>query len=393
MQEAKKILVLSSTYPSKNSSVFQPGFVHNLCKTLKKMGYEIDVLAPYISGSLPIEELDGVKIYRYTYFFKKFSYLTRSGGIIGNINKNPFLLLMVPFFILAQFIYIKKLVKKNHYHLVHAHWIIPQGFIALLAVKNRIPILVTSHGSDLYGLGGAVFKYIKSYVIRHIEKLTVVAKPMQDYCVKNFLIHSSDVPVLGMGVDSSIFFSGEFKKSKELNILFVGRLIKSKGIGDLVKVLSEMKNIPFKLLVIGDGPYKKDLIEMIYQYSLHDKVFLTGFLSAHDIAKYYQRSNLLVMPSLLNEGLGLVMVEAMSCGCPVLAANFPSARELIKDEENGFLFDQGNLISLKSKLTSIFSNLEVLEAVAAKALDTAKGYSLQNAASGYAKLYDQIIQK
>src|SRR5690606_30031608 len=112
--------------------------------------------------------------------------------------------LLVPLFFIAQLIASAKLLMARSYTAIHAHWIIPQGLVAViinLLFRKNIPILLTSHGGDLFGLRSKPMKWIKQWVVRRSTHLTVVSEAMRAYCVDELGIDASKITVRSMGVD------------------------------------------------------------------------------------------------------------------------------------------------------------------------------------------------
>ena len=149
----RSILVLASTYPRrKNDS--EPLFVHYLCEQLNRE-YRVIALVPQYPSARRQEDMDGVLVHRFRYFLPAGECLAFNGDIIQNLKKNRLKLLLVPFFLISQYIRILVLGRKYNISLIHAHWVIPQGLLALLArplLPGKIKILSTSHGGDLFSL-------------------------------------------------------------------------------------------------------------------------------------------------------------------------------------------------------------------------------------------------
>ncbi len=404
MLDDKKILVLSSTYPSLNSEIFQPGFVHLLCKNFKKYGYEIDVLAPYIEDALSIEQMDGVKVYRYRYFFKKLSYLTRSGGIIGNISKNSFLLLLVPFLISAQFLYLIRLLKSHEYDLIHAHWIFPQGFLALLArkiLRKKIAIVCASHGGDLFFLRSKLFKIINRLVIKNVDGFHVVGEHMKTYCVKSLGIEKDKIDVISMGIDNDIyFFSDHEENRKKDQILFVGRLVEKKGLDLLLSSMVRLRadGINLTLKIVGDGPLGEQYKNFVRENLEEGVVDFIGAVPAEILSTYYKESTLLVVPSKKakdgdQEGLGLVVIEAMACGCPVLVSDHAAFKDTVQDMKTGVVFSLDNPEDISRKIQFLITNDDLRKQLTVNGLKKSNEYGVENIAKKIDGLYKRSLEK
>ena len=149
-----KVLVLSSTYPRWRGDTI-PGFVHRLNQEFSKLGLQTIAIVPHCSGAVRHEFRDGVEIYRFKYFFEKYQLLAYSGGMLNTLSR-WFPRMLVPFYLISQFIQTLKLAYFKKVDLLHAHWVLPQGLTAVFVSKllfwRKIPVLVTVHGGDIYGL-------------------------------------------------------------------------------------------------------------------------------------------------------------------------------------------------------------------------------------------------
>ncbi|MEE4144327.1 MAG: glycosyltransferase, partial [Halieaceae bacterium] len=146
-----KILVLTSTYPRWENDT-DPKFVYNLCQYLGRDN-DVHVVAPHARGTATEEVNNGVRVFRYRYCIERGETLAYDGGILPRLKQNKFRVLLVPFFLLSQWLMTIRLLRRHHYDVIHAHWIIPQALVALLArpfSKAPPAVVATSHGGDLF---------------------------------------------------------------------------------------------------------------------------------------------------------------------------------------------------------------------------------------------------
>src|SRR3989344_4666043 len=149
----KKVLIIASTFPRwKNDA--EPNFVYTLSSLLAKKGYEVIVLAPHYYGAKKFEIIGDLKVYRFPYFYPlRFQKLCYEGGILENLKKSFLAKIQIPSLLICEFFYTIKIIKKEKIDFIHAHWILPQGFIAAI-VKNlyKIPFIATAHAGDVFPL-------------------------------------------------------------------------------------------------------------------------------------------------------------------------------------------------------------------------------------------------
>lgn len=324
MAEKKRLLVLASTYPRWPDDP-EPGFVHELSKRLTD-AFEVTVLCPHAVGAKTQEYMDGVDVRRYHYAPPPLETLVNNGGINGNLKKSPWKWLLVPGFLLSQWWHTVRLIRRLKPDVVHAHWIFPQALIAAVSngLQKPVPVVVTSHGSDLYMMRGAFWRPIRWLISRRISALSVVGEAMQPVAATFF--PSADIHVMPMGVDLRGRFSlrDGTERIKGL-ILYVGRLVESKGLGFLIKAFAEVKKqLPTaRLEIVGHGPDEELFREMMRDNGLEDCVYFRGALPNAVLPEIYASCDLFVAPfektaDGKQEGLGLVLLEAVGSGCQVL---------------------------------------------------------------------------
>ena len=193
--------MLTSTFPRWEDDV-EPPFVYELCRRLSET-FSVHVLAPHAAGSAAEEQVDGIRVTRYRYFISHWESLAYHGGILANLKQNPLRYLLIPFFLLGQLVAVVRSLHNCRYDCIHAHWLIPQGLITIFArlfIKSVPPVVVTSHGGDLFGLKGSVFKRLKRYVAQRSAAVTVVSHSMAKM-LRQLNLAESRIQVIPMGVD------------------------------------------------------------------------------------------------------------------------------------------------------------------------------------------------
>jgi hypothetical protein len=146
-----RVLVLTSTFPRWENDT-EPAFVFELSRRLAA-SFDVTVLSPRTPGSKRQENMAGLRVIRFPYFLQRWEKLAmHGGGILNKLKSNPLYYLMIPFFLLGQLRAVVGLLRSERFDIIHAHWLIPQGFVAalsLLITRQKIPLLCTSHGGDL----------------------------------------------------------------------------------------------------------------------------------------------------------------------------------------------------------------------------------------------------
>jgi glycosyltransferase involved in cell wall biosynthesis len=361
VEKRKRVLVLTSTFPRWEGDN-EPPFVFELCRRLGT-DFDVWVLAPHAPGAKIRETLNGLTVVRFRYFFERLELLANRGGILANLRRQQLNYLLVPLFMAAQLLATIRLLREERIDVIHAHWLIPQGLLAVLAraLSHREPaILCTSHGSDISALRGALFNALQRFTLRHTDAVTIVSKAMFQ-SVLNFGAPPENVSVISMGVDArGLFVPDDTTPRSHNEILYVGRLIPEKGVDLLIRSLPAIAaKVPqIVLTIIGQGPMEGSLRQMCDALGMTDKVRFMGAVRNELLPDFFRRAALLALPSQA-EGFGLVCAEAMACECPVVATDLPALREIIDDHETGLIFPANDAHSLEKCVLDLLADGEL----------------------------------
>ncbi|UHD16879.1 glycosyltransferase family 4 protein [Thiocapsa bogorovii] len=360
-----RLLVLTSTFPRWRDDV-EPPFVFELSRRLTD-AFDITVLTPRSPGSLERETLDGLRVVRFPYFLRSRENLaSHGGGILNRLRANPLNYLLVPPFLIGQLWALVRVLRDDEWDLIHAHWLIPQGLVALLARKlarRPVALVCTSHGGDLFALRGSVFRAIKRAVLHESTRVSVVSEAMRDAVIA-LGIAPEKIAVIPMGVDLRERFTPDPRIPREKNqLLFVGRLVEKKGMGLLFTALPRvLRAFPdTRLTIAGGGPLESELRQLAASLRISDHVDFKGMVPQSDLPALYRRAILFVAPFLVadsgdQEGFGLVLVEAMGCGCPVICGDVPAVRDIVLDENTGFLVNPRNPVELADAIVELLAD-------------------------------------
>lgn len=156
------------------------------------------------------------------------------------------------------------------------------------------------------------------------------------------------------------FVTDTFINHHQLSVLFVGGLDRAhyfKGVDKLISAFSRIKNEKFILKIAGEGELRAQYETLALELGIKDRVKFLGKLSGHELIKAFQEAAVLVLPSInKNEAFGLVLIEAMACGTPVIASRLPGVRSVFNDQQEGYLIEPGDISDLQNKLELILND-------------------------------------
>lgn len=387
----KKLLVTASTFPRWEGDT-EPRFVLDLCKHMVDT-FDVTVLVPATPGAKDREVLEGVEVIRYHYFpIHKWETLCYPGAIVPRIKEKKIRAILVPFLFVALFFKLLMILPK--YDIVHAHWLIPQGIVQSFFKK---PYIVTGHGGDVTSLNKGIVKKLKERCLKEATDVTTVSQYLSEYMRE--LETSCKPHIISMGVDLKMFGSkyrmDDFFGQKEKKvILFVGRLAEKKGVTYLIDAMKKIENAI--LVIVGEGPLNNQLKKQALYKG--DQIKFLGAKSHEELKTLLASADIFVAPSITanngdSEGLGLVLLEAMASGLPVVATRSGGIVQIIEDGINGFLVEEKNSMQLAEAISQILSDDEIIERFKEKGFETIKKYDYREISKQYKNLYERALFK
>jgi len=398
-----KILVLSSTFPYLDHHN-HPRFVNALCEHTSQNN-EVHILAPSISGEEQSVEplLNNQKLHLFRYCFSTFEKLTGGSGITENIKNNRMVAFTIPFFMASQILRCGFICRKENFDIIHAHWIIPQALSAVLAKKIfriNIPILVTSHGGDLYTSENKLSIYIKSWILSQCDKISVVSESMKAHCIKTYNCAPSKLAVAPMGVELKKFTPVARETTEDI-ILFIGRLVEKKGTINLINAFPKVleKRPSAKLLIAGSGHELELLQSVVKTKNLTHQVRFLGNVAHNQLPKLINQAKTVVLPFIVannndQEGLGLTTIEAMGCEKAVIVGDVPAVHDVIKHKVNGLIVNGKDSNDIANKIIEVLSNEKERTTLAKRGRKSVLDkFDWNKVADTYTELYNKIIKE
>jgi glycosyltransferase involved in cell wall biosynthesis len=314
--------------------------------------------------------------------------------------------LQVPFFFLAMTLSALRLIASRRYDLVHAHWILPQGLVGLLATSAfRIPLVVTAHGTDAFSLRGVVSTWLKKLILTKCQAWTTNTASTAAAVLKQLSLPRP--AIIPMGVDIELFARGnpaplraQLPQSEQI-VMFVGRLIESKGCDQLLKAIALLPATTQQhttLWIVGDGDQKSPLEHIAKNVGIADKVRFFGMVSHDELPHMYATADVVVVPSKSGhtgevEGQGVVVLEAFAARACVLASSLGGITSMVRDRVNGLLVQPDDAKVLADALSELLGRPDLRKQLAANSfIDVNDHYSWSHIASEFQSLYRTVVK-
>ena len=364
-------MVTPCYYPVKGGT---ETIVRNLAVTLNKNGVQTDVMTfnvdqnrnPKWQGK--IEKIDGITVYRIPALS-----LIRSYRVTAMVN-----------FIPGRFANILK-----NYDIIHFHeFELSFPFFSSLIQKPKI--------LHLHGINYNFVKrhHISRFLLKHLVHMYISISRQMTKELVNLGIPKNRIVYLPNSVDTNFFKPG---KNKEENLLlYVGRITELKGLHLLIEALKYLKK-NVRLVIIGppdwNTSYYQKLLNTFERENAKGKhkISYLGAMEQSEIVKWYQKASLFILPSFV-EGFPVTVLEALSCGTPVVATNVGGIPEVIQNNETGILIPPSNPVSLAKAIDHLLENEDIrLEMTRRGRENVQKQYSLENACKKLRLIYKQLL--
>lgn len=319
---------------------------YEIAKRLVERGHEIDLLTMKVPNISKEECIDGINVYH-----------------IGPTINNPPNRSMFDFF--RYFCSVSKWLLSHKYDIVDAQAYSPLLSSSLVSRFTKTPLIATIHDTSSDNMD----QWLQSSRTANImEKILVNLKFDKiltvSHATKNSLINYFDVKteidILYNGVDLAKYDSVHIDEVIENQLIYVGRLAPHKHVDHIIHILPEIqKEVPeVKLIIVGKGEEKKNLIKQIQDNKLSEIVEFKQDLTDEELIKEIKKSEILLLPS-TREGFGMVLAEANSCNKPVITYASGGTVEVVENEYNGYLIESENIEKLQEKTIQLLKNKEL----------------------------------
>ena len=282
-------------------------------------------------------------------------------------------------------------VYKRNYDLVHAHAFLPGITARLLMVFKGIPAVFTVHGTSINtNLNNFFSRWLERLILTKILYSAQITVSQDFLKIPNV---NKKIFYISNGVDLQEFDKVRTVKSKQPTLIFVGRLHPQKNLRTLINAINLAKEkIPnLKLLIVGEGSSRKQLLEQVKRLKLEKNVKFHGEITGDDLVRFYKSSHLFILPSVY-EGQPLTLLEAWAAKLPVLVSRTGDCQYLVKNKVNGYFLKRNDLKHIRESIEIVFKNLRKLRKLGLSGYNTVKGFTWEQSAIKTLEVYKMRIR-
>ena len=276
--------------------------------------------------------------------------------------------------------FIHRLIRKHHLDLVHLQC----GSGGIFILKKTGPATIATVHTNNYRFQFRRYGKISKRLLAPFEKKTYqisdrilpVSSYVRNNLIQDYRISPNRIEILLNGVNTRIFHPIPGRVGDRNMILYVGRIYKGKGLEFLIDAMEQVvaKHPEFRLVVAGDGKYLKTIETRIRNKTVRNHIEFLGWQNSDALNGLYNEAAVCVMPSIV-EGFGLTLLEAMACGCPVIATDSGGAVDIIHNGENGLLVTYGDTDKLAASIIQLMTNEETRNRIVENVFKTVQSFT------------------
>lgn len=392
-----RVLMFSWEYPPHVNGGLG-NHVKFLVPALAELGLDLHVVTPRLNGAEPVEVLEpGFTVHR----VKLADW--QSGDIVTDVYEANSRMTGYTEYLIGD---------HGPFDVIHAHdWL-----VALSAFhfkhEYKWPLVATVHATERGRYGGAVNGPLSAAIDRfewqlcyETWRIIVTSQFMVEQLWNYWRVPADKLDIIPNGVDLADHrrfidhdlreFRRQYATDDEQIVFHIGRLVHEKGAHTLIqaapKILSEFPHA--RVLIAGRGPLRSELERMVLDLGVSDRVDILGFISTADRDRLYQVADVAVFPSLY-EPFGIVALEAMAAGTPVVASNVGGFAEMVDSHETGLLHASGDPDSLAWAVQEVLRNSQAAHAWCRNALEELRTvFSWTHVAEETVDVYERVVEE
>jgi len=288
---------------------------------------------------------------------------------------------------------LESLLKRERFDLLHVHCPVSPVLPLLALHAAKQPVVGTFHSTVMSDLAFRLFRRALQPSFRRIDRALAVSEAARACVLRHF---PGPVDILPNGVDLVRFRPGlpRLKRFDDgtPNLLFVGRHDPRKGLPELIEACGALRRegVAFRLIVVGDGALRRR-IEAMARGSLEGRVHFEGRVSNERLPRYYASADIFCSPARGGESFGIVLLEAMACGVPIVASDLEGYRTVVRPGMEGLLTPPRDPMALRDALRALIQDRALRATMSARGIETARRFAWPAIAARLEEIYGSVL--
>ncbi len=386
-----KVTICTTNFPRWKGD-FRVPFILEAALAVNHHANEVKVLTMHTPGASTHEYIDEIEVFRAKYLPEKMEVLQKDASGIPEAWRRGFLpkLATIPF--LLRFIFLIANQAKGS-DIIHCNWSL-SGLAAYLSkFIHKTPYIITVQGSDVFKtIHIPVVRNVIGLALRKASHIIALSNELKNASIR-FGVPAEHITVIPNGVNISQFPVG-LKEGRKSQLIFVGSLIERKGVSYLIQAMANLVALhpDIQLIIVGEGKDRGLLEDLTNQLGLEANVIFMGTQSQERISELLRESRLFILPS-IEEGQGVVLVEALASGTPCIGSRVGGIPDVITPDV-GKVVDAGDVGGLSAAIESFLIDDNLWEAASDNARIRAETYYDWNAlAENMVEIYQSVISR
>ncbi len=353
-----RVLHVTTAFPRDHGDVITPWLVE-LLKRLRADGVDAEVLTSSYKGA-PDQTFDGIPVHRFRYFLRRWENLTHEETAPDRMRRSLLYRILPVFFVAAGMVAAWRLARQRRYDVIHVHWPLPMAAVGWAAARaSRAPTVTLFYGAELRfsASGPGALRTFLRWAIRRSDQVVAISTYTANEVRRlvegpvEVIPYTYELPAAAVRLRDG--------RRTGFEILTVGRLVERKGVVHLVEALAALsRDVDARLVVIGDGPEAPRIRARAEALGVSERVELRGRMADAALRVAYASADVFVLPAIVDargdtEGLGVVLLEAMNFGVPVIASAAGGIVDIVVDGVTGLLVPPADASKLAAALERV----------------------------------------
>jgi len=361
-----KILYITTAYPRSESDIITPWLVETITR-LRSAGHDVRVFTSSYRG-LGNQTIGGVPVSRFRYFPRRWEDLTHDEMAMDRMKRGMRYKFLLVSYLLCGTLAAWRLCRRERFDIINVHWPLPHSLFGHAAASAcRAPTVISFHGAELMVVNNVV-RLAKPFLRWAIRAAGAVTANSTHTVAAIQRIYDRPVHIVPFGTAAGVYSESDPPRpEKTKQLLFVGRLVERKGVPYLVEAVDILaRNMPVHLNIVGTGPEEPELRELVRSRALEQSITFHGRISPDELARHYSKCDAFVLPAIVDsrgdtEGLGVVLIEAMSYRRPVIASGVGGIVDLVIDEQTGLRVPQKDSQALARAIARVLTSPDLAQ--------------------------------